>query len=233
MKERSGLGSALRRRLGIPIIPSSGVRPARSFSLLMNATRLKIFQAVYNLPCSNIRQLSKRVGVAPPSVSWHLRKLSEAGIVGSTGPGRRRRFYIPGSLEEEDVPVLSFFAGEDMRAALRSLCQEPGLTQGQLIHDSGCNGHTIRALVAHGIVDVVRDGRNRRYYPGEVLARRSLVHEERARRSRQHLLSTLSREGLQPESADPVGGFLEIRLRPGGSAETLRFRRNPYELSRW
>jgi predicted transcriptional regulator len=233
MKERSGLGSALRRRLGLPVVPAAGARPARSESLLMNATRLRIFQAVFNMPCSSIRQLSKRVGVAPPSVSWHLGKLSEAGLVGSTGPGRRRRFYIPGSLDEEDVTVLSFLAGEDRRSALRSLCQEPGLTQGQLIRNSGCNGHTLRALVAQGIIDVVRDGRNRRYYPGEVLERRSMVHEERARRSRQHLLSTLSREGLQPESADPGGGFLEIRLRPGGTAETFRFRRNPYELSSW
>jgi DNA-binding transcriptional ArsR family regulator len=233
MREKGGLGTALRRRLGIPVVPGAGERPEAAESLLMNPTRLRIFQAVYNLPCSGVRQLSRKVGVAPPSVRWHLSKLSEGGLVASAGPAARMIYYVPGGLDEEDVAVLSFIGREDRRAALRALCQEPGLTQLQLARASGCKGHTIRVLAARGIIEPVKDGRNRRYYPGAMLARRTQMHEDRARRARQLLLATLSREGLCPESAEPGGGFLDIRVRPGKSAETLRFRRNPYDLSRW
>jgi len=233
MRDKGGLGTALRRRLGIPVVPAAVERPAAGESLLMNPTRLRIFQAVYNLPFSSVRQLARRVGVAPPSVRWHLSKLMEGGLVGATCPAGRMQYYIPGGLDEDDVAILSFLGREDRRAAVRALCQEPGLTQLQLVRASGCKGHTIRALAAQGIIEALKDGRNRRYYPGEALARRTQLHEERARRSRQLLLTTLSREGLRPECADPGRGFLEVRVRPQKSAETLRFRRNPYDLSRW
>jgi len=232
MRERGGLGSALRRRLGIPVVPAAAERPEVAESLLLNPTRLRIFQAVYNLPCSSVRQLSRTVGVAPPSVRWHLSKLAGGGLVASTGPASRRLYHVRGGLDEEDVEVLSFIGREDRRAAVRALCQEPGLTQLQLVRASGCNGHTIRALAARGIIESVKDGRHRRYFPGALLARRTQLHEDRARRSRQLLLSTLAREGLHPESADPGRGFLEIRVRPQRTSETMRFRRNPYDFSR-
>jgi len=233
MKERGGLGPALRRRLGILVVPAAGARPARTESLLMNPTRLKVFQAVYNLPCSNMRGLSRKVGVAPPSMRWHLGKLAEGGLVRTTDQDGRRLFYASGAIEDEDVGILTFLAPKNRREAVRAVCQDPGVTQSRLLRASGCNGHTVRALAARGILQVVRDGRHKRYYPGEELARRMREYEGRAPRSRQLLLSALAREGIQPESSDPGRGFWEIRVRAGDSAETLRFRRNPFDLSRW
>ena len=214
-------------------MPATGTRPARNETLLMNATRLKVFQAVYNLPCSNARVLSRKVGVAPPSMRWHLGKLAEGGLVRATDQGGRMLFYAAGALDEEDVRILSFLARENRRAAVRAVCQDPGVTQLKLLRASGCSGHAIRALAASGILHVVRDGRNKRYYPGELLTRMMKEHDDRARRSRQLLLSTLAQEGIQPESADPGRGFWEIRVHAGELAETLRFRQNPFDLSRW
>lgn len=232
MKEKSGLGSALRRRIGSPVVPAAGRRPALAESVLMNTTRLRIFQAVCNFPCSHVRWLSKNVGVAPPSVQWHLGKLSEKGLVRSLEAGGRRLFYACGMLEEEDLALLSLLARENRRAAVLAVCQNPGVTQRQLARASGSNGHAIRTLTGQGVLDVVKDGRHRRYYPGAALERRMEEHEKRARKSRQLLLSTLAREGVLPETADSGRGILEVRVHLGGATENLRFRRNPYDFSR-
>jgi len=231
MKQKSGLGSALRQRIGAPAMPAAGGRPARQESVLMNSTRLRIFQAIYNSPCSHVRGLSRTVGVAPPSVLWHLGKLVQKGIVRSSQVGRKRIFYPSEMLDDEDVGLLSFLNREKVSAAVCAVIQNPGVPQHELMRSSGCNGHTLRALAGRRVLDVVKDGRHRRYYPGAVIDRRKDEHERRARRSRHLLLSMLSQEGLVPEMTDAGRGFLEIRVRLGTATETLRFRRNPYDFS--
>lgn len=233
MKERSGLGSALRRRIGVPVIPRGGEYPGQRESVLMNPTRLRIFQALYNSPCSHVRGLSRAVGVTPPSVQWHLGKLAEKGMVRSLDMGRRRVFYPADMLDEEDVALLAFLNREKRVAAVRAVSEQPGVPQNQLMRATGCNGHTLRSLVGRGVLEVVKDGRHRRYYPAAILNRRKEEHERRARKVRQLLLSRLAREGLLPEAADTGRGYLEVKVRLGTSTETLRFSRNPYSFSKW
>jgi len=231
MKQKSGLGSALRRRIGVPGIPAAGGHPMRQESVLMNSTRLRIFQAIYNSPCSHVRGLSRTVGVAPPSVLWHIGKLVEKGLVRSLQIGRKRIFYPPETIDNEDVGILSLLNPQKVSLAVRTVIENPGVPQAELMRYSGCNGHTLRALAARKVLDVVKDGRHRRYYPGVEIDRRKEEHEHRARRSRHLLLLMLTQEGLAPESIDAGRGFLEIRVRLGTATETLRFRRNPYDFS--
>jgi len=232
MKEKSGLGSALRRRIGAPAPPAAQDFQARRESVLMNSTRLKIFQALFNSPCSHVRGLSRAVGVAPPSVLWHLGKMEEKGMVRSREAGRRHVYYPAEMLEEEDVALLSFLGPEKRVAAVRAVTDMPGAPQKELRRLSGANGRTLRALVGRGILDVMKDGRHRRYYPSPLLLRRKEEAERRGRRLRQAMLSRLAQEVLQPEARDTGRGVMEVKVRLGTKTETLRFCRNPYAFSK-
>lgn len=231
MKEKSGLGFALRRRIGAPVLQAAGEHPERMESLLMNATRLRIFIALHNSPCSHVRGLSRAVHVAPPSVQWHLGKLVEKGLVRSLDDGRRRIYYPANMLDDEDVALLSFLNQRKRAVAVRAVSERPGATQNELVRSCGCNSHTLRSLVDRGILDALKDGRHRRYYPADMFFGRKDDYERRARRHRQLLISTLAQEGLSPEVTDAGRGFMEIRVRLGTSMETLRLSRNPYDLA--
>jgi DNA-binding transcriptional ArsR family regulator len=176
----------------------------------------------------HIRSLSRAVGVAPPSVLWHLDKLEEKGMVRSVASGRRRVFYPAEMLEPEDVALLSFIGPEKRAAVVRAVTELPAIPQKELLRRSGANGHTLQDLVVAGVLDVVKDGRHRRYYASDVLVHRREEIERRGRRLRQTLLSMLARQGLQPEARDTGRGVLEVKVRLGTSQETLRFCRNPY-----
>jgi len=197
-------------------------------SLLMNPTRLRIFQSLYNSPCMHVRSLSRAVGVAPPSVLWHLDKLEENGMVRSVAAGRRRVFCPAEMLEPEDVALLSFIGPEKRAAVVRAVTELPAIPQKELLRRSGANGRTLQDLVAAGVLDVVKDGRHRRYYASPILIHRREEAERRGRRLRQALLSMLARQGLQPEARDTGRGVLEVKVRLGTTGETLRFCRNPY-----
>lgn len=229
MAQKSGMGSALRRMMGHQPPPARGTAPARD-TVLMNRTRLRLFEAVCDRPCSHLRALARAVGVAPPSALWHLDRLVLRGTVRSARAGNRTVYYPDGMLERDDVGVLAFLGSGARRPAVTAVLDSPGIAQSDLTRLSGANSHTLSALVGRGLLEVLRDGRRRRYYPGPALARKRELYERRARRFRQRLMSRLSEEGLSPEANHYDRTFLEVRVTLGNDVSGLRLRCNPFAL---
>jgi DNA-binding transcriptional ArsR family regulator len=165
-------------------------------------------------------------------VLWHLRKLTEAGLVRSSRICNRTVYYPTEMLEEPDVQLLGLLSEEKNAAAVRLVQERPGISQAEAISLSGCPGRSLNVLAEAGILGIVRDGRHRRYYPGEALRRRKEALEKKGRRFRQHLLSRLEQDGLAPEAVGPGREHLEIRVKLGTESATLKFCRNPYLLLR-
>ncbi len=230
MKQKSGLGSALRRMMGGPPVHVRD-RPASGESVLMNSTRLRIFQALCNHPCSHVRAISREVGVAPPSVLWHLDKLVERGVAKKARSGNRSIFYPADLLEQDDVGLLSVLDLERPDHALRAVLASPGISQGELARSFGANGHALGALVRSGALETVRDGRHRRYYPAPLLGQRREHYERRARRFKQLVLALLAGEGLSPEADRYDRDILEVRVTVGTRVERLRLLCNPFAFS--
>jgi len=229
MAQKSGLGFALRRMLGSAPVAGRELRSG-GVTVLMNETRLRIFQSLCNRPGSHVRGLSRDVGVAPPSVLWHLGKLVESGAVRRGRHGNRAVYYPSGMLDPGDLELLAFVGDRARFPAVRLAMERPGIRQGELTADTGVNSHALGALVARGALVVVRDGRHRRYYPAPVLAQKRELYERRARRFRQALMALLQQEGLSPEAERYDRTFLEVRVRLGTRVESLRLLCNPFEL---
>ena len=229
MAQKSGLGFALRRMLGSAPVAGRKLSPGGE-TVLMNETRLRIFQSLCNRPGSHVRGLSREVGVAPPSVLWHLGKLVGCGAVRKGVSGNRAVYYPSGMLEPGDLELLAFVGDPARFPAVRLAMERPGIRQFELTNDTGVNSHALTALVARGALVRVRDGRHRRYYPAPVLAQKKELYERRARRFRQLLLAILAREGLSPEEERYDRTFLDVRLTVGTRVEILRLLCNPFAL---
>ena len=231
MVQKNGLGSALRRMMGGAPVSGRVPRPGGE-TVLMNDTRLRIFQSLCNRPCSHLRAISREVGVAPPSVLWHLGRLVGRGAVRKGRSGNRTVYYPSGMLEPEDPELLAFVCDRVRLPAVLLVLERPGLRQGELVRDAGANSHALAALVGRGVLEMVKDGRHRRYYPAPVLQRRKEHYERRARRFRQLLLSLLAEDGLSPETARYDRTFLEVRVALGTKVESLRLLCNPFALDK-
>jgi len=224
------VGPALRRAMGAP--PGAHEPPRARDSLLMNRTRLRIFQALCNSPCLTVRELSRAVGVRAPAVLWHLRKMTSRGLVARSRIPGRAAYHPAGVLDEEDLRLLSVINSDGRAGVVRAVLERPGMTQRELTAEARCSGHTLRRLVSGGALDAVRDGRQRRYYPSALLKQRREAFERRSRRFRQLLLTRLAEEGLGPELAARESWQLEVRVRVGSRTEVLRFLRSPYYFER-
>jgi len=229
MAHKSGLGFALRRMLGEA--PVSGRSPGRGGeTVLTNETRLRIFQSLCNRPCSHLRAISREVGVAPPSVLWHLDRLVERGAVRKGRLGNRNVYFPSGMLEPEDPEFLAFVRDGARLPAVLLVMERPGIPQAELVRDCGANSHTLAGLVARGVLEMIKDGRHRRYYPAPVLKQKKESYDKRARRFRQVLLSLFAQDGLSPEAERYDRTFLNVRVTLGTRAESLRLLCNPFAL---
>jgi predicted transcriptional regulator len=231
MAHRSGLGTALRRMMGSAPPPGREQGPAAE-TVLMNATRLRIFSSLCNRPGAHVRELAREAGIAPPSALWHLGKLVERGAVVRSRAGNRAVFCPAGMVAAGDIGLLAFVGDRARLPAVRLAIERPGMAQAELTKAAGVNGHTLGALVSRGALVVVRDGRHRRYYPAPILAQKRELYEKRARRFRQELLALLQREGLSPEEERYDRLFLEVRVTLGTASEGLRLLCNPFALDR-
>jgi len=229
MVQKNGLGSALRRMMGGAPVSGRVPRPGGE-TVLMNDTRLRIFQSLCNRPCSHLRAISREVGVAPPSVLWHLGRLVGRGAVRKGRSGNRTVYYPSGMLEPEDPELLAFVCDRVRLPAVLLVLERPGIRQGELVRDAGANSHALAALVGRGVLEMVKDGRHRRYYPATLLRQKQDHYEHRARRFRQSLLSRLADEGLAPETGRYDRHHLEVRVTLGTSAENLLLLCNPFSL---
>ncbi len=231
MPRGSGLGTALRRMMG-DVPPAGSVHRPGGETVLMNETRLSLFRTLCNRPGSHVRALSREIGVAPPSVLWHLGKLVERGAVRQSRLGNRAVYYPAEMLEPGDLELLAFIGAGSRLPAVRLVLERPGIRQGELAESSGTNSHALAALVSRGALMVVRDGRHRRYYPAPALGQKRTHYERRARRFRQQLMALLSREGLSPELERYDRTFLDVRVRLGTRTESLRLLCNPFALDK-
>ena len=74
------MGRALQRALGAEfVLPEVEPREAGT-SLLMNPRRQRVFEYVWNHPCSHLRRMSRELRIPPQSLRWHLLRLTGAGI---------------------------------------------------------------------------------------------------------------------------------------------------------
>lgn len=70
------------------------IKPTKFFKALSDPTKEKIMRLLRKHQELNVGSLTEKLGLAQPTVSQHLRILSEAGVVKMRKEGREVRFVL-------------------------------------------------------------------------------------------------------------------------------------------
>jgi predicted transcriptional regulator len=140
-------------------------------SLLLNPTRLEIFQFLCKNPCSKLRAVAKALELAVPTVDWHLRKMTEKGLITAKTVGKYKIFYPAEMIDREDVELLAILSGDKAKLICTAVANNPGITQGKLGKMVGMYqqevGWYTSQLTEKGVFSCVKDGRFKHYFISE------------------------------------------------------------------
>lgn len=130
--------------------------------VLAAPNRRRIFEAIARSPGIHVRRLSRELRMALGSVEHHLRQLVHHGLVFSHRDGRRRSYYVDGSVDQEDAMVLHALAKPLWADLLTFLALRDGIVTDLAEH---CRmpranvAYHLRRLREIGLVDHERVGR--------------------------------------------------------------------------
>ncbi|UCE36525.1 MAG: winged helix-turn-helix transcriptional regulator [Thermoplasmata archaeon] len=199
-------------------------------SLLLNPTRLVIFQYLCKNPCSKLRVIARTLDLAVPTVDWHLKKMTEKGLVTTKKVGKNRIYYPAEMIESEDIEVLALLSGDKARFICDTIAANPGITQKKLCKKLGmyqqeCGWYTSK-LTEYAIINCIRDGKYKHYYISENLDK--VLRSDRKRRNhfKKTLLRALKRDGTKPEIIRSRGDVLVIQIESGKEKMILKVNLN-------
>jgi len=145
-------------------------------AVLADGTRTRILEELLGGVPLPAGALATRVGVAPSTVSGHLVKLRDAGLVTVTAVGRRREVALAGPQVAEALEALGRLAAPPRPIGLRAVTKAEALRHARSCYDHLAGEVGVRvtdalvargALRAHGGGFAVPDGeRAARVYAG-------------------------------------------------------------------
>lgn len=232
------IGDALKKAIARERVIEDVKETRGEESLLMNPTRLEIFQYLCKNPCSKLRVIAKELELAVPTADWHLRKLAEKGLITAKTVGKNKVYYPAEMIDPEDIEVLTLLSGDKAKLICSVIAANPGITQSELGKKLGMYqqevGWYTSKLTDKGVISCLKDGRFKRYYISENLG--DVLRSNRKRRNhfKKTLLRTLKRDGAKPEIMRSRGDVLVIQMGAGKEKTILKvnFRLIPWLLQK-
>jgi DNA-binding transcriptional ArsR family regulator len=185
-------------------------------SLLLNPTRLEIFQFLCKNPCSKLITISKSLDLAVPTADWHLKKLCARKLVSVKKVGKNKVFYPSEMIDSRDIEVLALLSGDKARLICTTISENPGISQGELGKTLGMYQQEIgwytSKLTEKNVLKRVIDGRYRRYYLSEELGNILRSNRKRLNHFKKTLIKALKSDGMNPEIIRSRGDTLIIEI---------------------
>ncbi len=227
------MGKALNKALGKDILPSAGIKKRRGLrSPLVNERRRNIYTFLCKHPGSYQGDISSGLGMDMHTLRWHLDKLRQGQYIFQVRSGGRCAFCPVGLLDPDELPILLLLNRSRTRAMFMEILRSPGSTQKELgarlntAHQT--TGKHAKELQVQGLLEVVEDGRFRRYYPTALLATLSEGRSARTRSFKERLLNKLKEEGLSPEVVRMTDLELILKLKMDREVHTLIVSTDPF-----
>jgi DNA-binding transcriptional ArsR family regulator len=199
-------------------------------SLLLNPTRLEIFQFLCKNPCSKLRTVANSLELAVPTADWHLRKLSAKGLVSVKKVGKNKVFYPSEMIDSADIEVLALLSGDKARLICTTISDNPGISQGELGKKLGMYqqelGWYTSKLTEKSVLKRVIDGRYRRYYLSKELGNILRSNRKRLNHFKKNLIKALKSDGMDPEIIRSRGDTLIIQIGPKKEKTLLKVNLN-------
>jgi DNA-binding transcriptional ArsR family regulator len=212
-------------------------RVAGMRGLALSENDAGILSFLSHRPCSTISQISRAQKISQTAVKWHVRKLKKAELLASRELKSREAFYLAGMLAENEHELFSLLADQKIRALVSEVISRPGSDQNALSRKLGASRQTIsrgmRRLEDSGLVVVVRDGRNVRYYLTERLTEAAEAFLDRRKFLLDATVSKLATMGLQPKIIKSEPAEVHILIGSRGMRASLRLGLNPFVTLLW
>jgi DNA-binding transcriptional ArsR family regulator len=187
-------------------------------SVLLNPTRLEMFQYLCQNPCSRIRIVARDLELAVTTVDWHLKKLSERGFITAKQVGKNRIYYPTEMVDSRDIEVLSLLRQDKAKLICSAVANNQGITQGELGKKVGMYqqevGWYTSKLTEKSVLSRVKDGKYKRYYISIDLKNALSSNRDRRNLFKRALLRALKNDGANPEILRSRTDNLVIKIGP-------------------
>ncbi len=195
---------------------------------LANARRRQVFRYLCVRPCARVGEISRVLKLSHASVRWHERDLLENGYLEIEGPA----MFPRGLIALEDASLFALLATPGRSSVLLACYAQPGISLLELAAHVKLTRQSTSKIASElsdlGLLTLVEDGRFRRHYPTDVLARKREGNRMRVKAFADALLRRLREDGLSPELLRADDGMVLVRFGAGGKHVVLDLPLDPY-----
>lgn len=228
------MAKAFKRKIGLDedILTKIEVKRGES-SLLMNSSRRKIFTHICNHPCCHFRAISRATGYSTQTVSWHLKKLVEGGLISeSSGGGKKLYRPLKKIIMDDECKILEILNRAEPREVYLFIEKWPKSTQNEICKALGSYQQLIsRALLLlerSGLITYKKVGRKKAYFITGKLKELEESFELKSITYQNAIIDALNADSLNPIIERSDENILQIKLDfGGGEGPFLKLNKNP------
>ena len=195
---------------------------------LANARRRQVFRYLCLRPCARIGDISRELKMSQATVRWHTWDLTEHRYLQSAGLST----FPSGLIDPGDVPLFAVLASAGRAAVLAAVFDVPGISFQEIASRVGLTRQSVSKVASElaefGLLRLVDDGRFRRVFSTDLLARKREVNHARTEAFEEALLRRLLEEGLAPELVRREETRLLVRFGTGAKRVLLEVPLDPY-----
>ncbi len=199
---------------------------------LANARRRQLFRYLCLRPCARAGEIGRVLGMSHATVRWHARDLLEHGYLELEGS----RAFPRGLIDPEDAPLFTVLATPGRSTVLLACFADPGISLLERAAAVDLTRQSTSKITSElsdlGLVTLVEDGRFRRHYPTDLLAKKRETNRPRAKAFAGALVRRLGDEGLSPELLRSDDGVVLVRFGSAAKRVVLDVPVDPY-ASAW
>jgi len=197
-------------------------------SSLANARRRQVFRYLCVRPCARISDIGRELSISQATARWHTWDLIEHGFLQAEGP----RVFPSGLIDPDDAALFAMLASAGRATILAATFESPGISFQELSGRSRLTRQSVSKIASEllqfGLATVAEDGRFRRAYPTDLLARKREANQGRADAFAEGLVRRLAEEGLSPELLRRAEKTLLVRFGAGPRRVLLEVPLDPY-----
>ncbi len=209
-----------------------GWRIESGTTVFMNPTRQDIFVKLSEKPGVGLREMARMMGVSAPTASWHLGKLSNAGILVVKKVGNSTRYFPNWMIEHDDMDFVALLATELPCNVLKIILETPGINQKEIAKKvSKPHQSIIRVcdkLAAAGVISIIEDGRYTRYFPTELLSTKDEEYTDRIKLFRENVVLALKADGVKPKIIKNMKNKFVVDVTAGSDRRRLQISCAPF-----
>ncbi len=185
--------------------------------LLMHPLRRKIYQIISESPGSYFFEIASELELPHGTVSWHLKKLADAGLVKTMRFAGKRVFFSTALRNSEIEKAFVVLRNDLTQKIFEYVINNPGCYQTQISEDLEFHHDTIRHHISRlektGLVQATKVGRKVHYELGSIGKQILSSNTEIISRAYvEFLFEKLKEECLHPEIIDHNENQLTIRV---------------------